>query len=108
VLFYVGAALEEQQVIALRMVRTVFSVLVITLAAACGSSGSAGNTCTVTADCDADLQCLDVAQFTGTMCMNVGKACSIVCTDDTSCASLGDGYKCFQGCGAFKTCGATD
>ena len=88
------------------MRRNVLSVLVMTVAA-CGSSSSAGDTCTVTADCDADLQCLDVAQFTGTMCMNVGKACSIVCTDDTSCATLGTGYKCFQGCGAFKTCGAT-
>jgi hypothetical protein len=107
VLFYVGTAIEQQQVIACDMLRTVFSALVMTLAA-CGSSSSAGNTCALPADCDADLQCLDVAQFTGTACMNVGKACSIVCTDDTSCATLGDGFKCFQGCGAFKTCGATN
>ncbi|MEO8840241.1 MAG: hypothetical protein ABI591_14615 [Kofleriaceae bacterium] len=87
------------------MVRNALLALAL---AACSSSSSAGNTCSVTADCDADLQCLDVAQVTGTTCTNVGKACSIVCTDDTSCASLGDGYKCFQGCGAFKTCGATN
>ena len=106
-LFYVGTAIEEQQVIACRMLRNVFSVLVMTLTA-CGSSSSVGDTCVMSSDCDADLQCLDVAQFTGTMCMNVGKACSIVCTDDSSCATLGTGYKCFQGCGAFKTCGATN
>lgn len=93
--------------LACRMVRLVFAVLGIALAA-CSSSSSAGDSCAVTADCGADLQCLDVAQFTGTSCMNVGKSCSIACTDDASCATLGSGFKCFQGCGAFKTCGATD
>jgi hypothetical protein len=83
-----------------------FVVVALSLAA-CGSSGSAGNTCSMTSDCDADLDCLDVAQYTGPTCTYIGKACSITCVADTDCAKLGDGFKCYQGCGAFKTCGAS-
>lgn len=83
-----------------------YALLALSISA-CASSGSAGNSCAVTTDCAADLACLDVAQYTGTTCMNVGKACSITCTADTDCATLGANFKCFQGCGAFKTCGAT-
>jgi hypothetical protein len=75
----------------------------------CGTSSllPAGAACTATTDCDVDLQCLDLAQFSGTTCTVVGKQCTIVCTDDPSCATLGANFKCFQGCATDKTCGAT-
>ena len=76
--------------------------------ASCGTSSlPAGAACSATADCDADLQCLDVAQFSGSACMVVGKQCTIVCTDDPSCSTLGASFKCFQGCATDKTCAAT-
>jgi hypothetical protein len=64
----------------------------------------AGAKCSATADCDSGLMCLDVAQFAGTTCTVVGKACSIVCTGDPGCTSLGTNFKCFAGCGADMTC----
>jgi hypothetical protein len=83
-------------------------ILAVLAVASCGTSSlPAGAACNATADCDADLQCLDLAQFSGSACMVVGKQCTIVCTDDPSCATLGSNYKCFQGCATDKTCGAT-
>jgi hypothetical protein len=82
-------------------------VLLITLAA-CGTSQlPAGAQCSQSADCDSELSCLDLAQFSGTTCSVVGKTCSKVCADDTGCASLGSNFKCFAGCGSAMTCGAT-
>ena len=66
-----------------------------------------GAVCKQTTDCESDLMCLDVAQFSGTACTVVGKSCSQVCTSDPDCASLGSNFKCFAGCGADKTCEAT-
>jgi hypothetical protein len=81
--------------------------LVIALAA-CGTTPlPAGAVCKQTADCATGLSCLDVAQFTGTTCSVVGKSCSIVCTNDAGCATLGANFKCFMGCGADKFCAAT-
>jgi hypothetical protein len=64
----------------------------------------AGAVCKATADCDTDLMCLDVAQFSGTACTVVGKSCSKTCTDDPSCASLGANFRCFATCTADKAC----
>ncbi len=80
----------------------------LVLVAACGTSQlPAGAQCTATADCDTDLSCLDLAQFSGSACSVIGKTCSKVCTDDGGCASLGSSFKCFAGCGSAMTCGAT-
>jgi len=77
--------------------------------AACTSTSTlpAGAVCKVTADCDHGLQCLDVAQFSGSACTVVGKSCSIACTDNPSCASLGSNFMCFATCGADKDCQMT-
>jgi hypothetical protein len=82
-------------------------VLLAALAACSTSSLPAGAQCSQTSECDTDLMCLDLAQFTGSACSVIGKTCSKVCADDTGCTSLGSGYKCFAGCGSDKTCGAT-
>jgi len=84
--------------------------LAIAIAAlgACGTTAlPAGAVCKATADCEADLMCLDVAQTTGGSCTVVGKACSVVCQNDMGCAMLGTNFKCFSGCGTDKFCGAT-
>jgi hypothetical protein len=84
--------------------------LVIAIAAlgGCGTTAlPAGAVCKQTADCEADLMCLDIAQINGTTCTVVGKACSVVCLDDMGCAMLGPKFKCFAGCGTDKFCGAT-
>ena len=83
-------------------------VLVVVVLAACGTSPlPAGAVCKQTSDCETDLSCLDVAQFSGSACTVVGKACSKTCSTDPDCASLGSSFRCFAGCGSDKTCGAT-
>ena len=90
------------------MVRTMLRVLAVVILAACGTSPlPAGAVCKQTGDCDSNLMCLDVAQFSGSACTVVGKACSVVCTTDTECAPLGSSFHCFAGCGSDKFCGAT-
>jgi hypothetical protein len=84
------------------------SAFVAFAAVACGTSQlPAGAQCSQSADCDTDLSCLDLAQFTGSACSVIGKTCSKVCANDTGCASLGSNFKCFAGCGSAMTCGAT-
>ena len=76
---------------------------------ACTSSSTlpAGAVCKATSDCDKGLQCLDVAQINGSACTVVGKSCSIPCTDNTSCSSLGSNFLCFATCTADKDCQMT-
>jgi len=83
------------------------SMLLFALVACGTSSLPAGAECHDTSECDPDLSCLDLAQFAGSACTVVGKACSKTCTGDAGCASLGTGFKCFAGCGSAMTCGAT-
>ena len=84
------------------------SLAAVIALASCGTTTlPAGTACQQPADCDSGLSCLDLAQFTGTMCTVVGKSCSITCTIDSDCANLGATYKCFAGCGATKSCGNT-
>jgi hypothetical protein len=74
----------------------------------CGTSAlPAGAVCKQTGDCDTDLMCLDVGQFSGSACTVVGKTCSKTCAADSDCASLGSSFHCFAGCGSDKICGAT-
>jgi hypothetical protein len=76
--------------------------------AACGTSSlPAGAQCSQSSECDSNLSCLDLAQFSGSVCSVVGKTCSKVCGGDTDCASLGSNFKCFAGCASDMTCGAT-
>ncbi len=82
------------------------ALLVLALGACATSPLPPGAVCKQTSDCESDLMCLDVAQFSGSTCTVVGKSCSKVCTIDTDCASLGANFKCFAGCGADKTCEA--
>lgn len=83
-------------------------IALVTALAACGTSSlPAGAQCSQTSDCDTDLMCLDLAQFTGSACSVVGKTCTKVCTGDPACTSLGSNFKCFAGCGSDMTCGAT-
>ena len=80
--------------------------MVMFVVAACGTDSlPAGAVCKQTSECESGLMCLDVAQFSGTSCTVVSKACSITCTDDSGCASLGSSFRCFAGCGAEKFCG---
>jgi hypothetical protein len=73
--------------------------------AACGTTPlPAGAVCKATADCEADLSCLDLGQFSGTTCTVVGKSCTKTCADDAGCASLGANFKCFASCGTDKVC----
>lgn len=77
-------------------------------AAACGTNPlPAGAVCKQASDCESGLGCLDVAQFSGSACTVVGKACSKTCTTAADCASLGSNFQCFAGCGADKTCEQT-
>jgi len=82
------------------------AILLLVLVACATSPLPPGAVCKQTADCESDLMCLDVAQFSGATCTVVGKSCSKVCTGDGDCASLGANFKCFAGCGADKTCEA--
>ena len=76
--------------------------------AACGTTLlPAGAVCDQTADCEAGLDCLDVAQINGSTCTVVGKACTTTCLTTPDCTELGAGFMCFAGCGADRTCGAT-
>ena len=79
----------------------------IALLSGCDGSGSAGESCSTGSDCGSDLQCLDTGQvFTNsTTCTDEGKECTISCATDSDCAKLGDNFKCFQACGAYKRCG---
>jgi hypothetical protein len=88
------------------MTKLIMVAAVLGFAACATDALPPGAVCKVTADCETtnNLMCLEVAQFSGTTCTVVGHACSIVCTDDTSCAVLGANFKCFAGCGAQKTC----
>src|SRR5512135_83384 len=77
--------------------------LVVVALAACGTSAlPAGAVCKQTSDCESDLQCLELGQFSGSACTVVGKVCSKVCSTSTDCASLGSSYMCFASCGADK------
>jgi hypothetical protein len=81
--------------------------LAIALLTACDSTGSAGDTCSTGSDCPTDLECLDIGEYTTpTTCVEQAKECTISCTTDSDCSKLGN-FKCFQGCGAFKRCGAS-
>jgi hypothetical protein len=83
-------------------------VLVVLVLAACGTSAApAGAVCQQSSDCETDLMCLEIGQFSGSACTVVGKTCSKTCAADTDCASLGSNFHCFAGCGSDKTCGAT-
>ena len=83
------------------------TLVVVVALAACSSSSTLPATavCKASSDYDKGLSCLDFAQFTGSACMNVGKQCTITCTDDPSCASLGSDFKCFATCTTDKVCG---
>lgn len=83
-------------------------LLAVVMLVGCGTSASpAGAVCSQSSECDANLMCLDLAQFSGSACTVVGKTCSKTCSTDPDCASLGSNFRCFAGCGSDKTCGAT-
>ncbi|HET9990368.1 MAG TPA: hypothetical protein VFQ65_17675 [Kofleriaceae bacterium] len=83
-------------------------IAILSALAACGTSSlPAGAQCSQTSECDANLMCLDLAQFSGSACSVIGKTCTKVCADDPGCTSLGSNFKCFAGCGSAMTCGAT-
>lgn len=83
-------------------------VLVMVVLGACGTSPlPAGAVCKQTGDCEADLTCLDVGQFSGSACTVVGKTCSKTCSTNADCAALGSSFMCFAGCGSDMVCGAT-
>ena len=80
--------------------------LLLVALVACGTTTlPAGAACQQSSECEGGLSCVDVAQFSGTSCTVVGKACSIICQDDNTCSTLGTHFKCFAGCGADKSCG---
>ncbi len=79
----------------------------LTLLFGCMTKLPAAAECTESSACDTGLSCLDVAQFSGGSCTVVGKECTIVCTGDGDCASLGSNFKCFAGCGSDMTCSET-
>jgi hypothetical protein len=81
--------------------------LIVSLVACGTSSLPAGAQCQQASECDTGLDCLELAQFNGTTCTVVGKACTTTCLDDSGCAALGSDFRCFQGCGTTKTCGKT-
>jgi len=81
------------------------TLMILALASCASDSLPAGAVCEATSDCETSLSCLDVAQFTGTTCMVVGKTCTTTCTDDASCSALGANFKCFATCTTEKACG---
>jgi len=81
------------------------SLLLAVALAGCGTTAlPAGARCTATVDCETDLSCLDLGQFSGSVCTVPGKTCTTTCTDDASCAPLGANFKCFATCGTDKVC----
>jgi hypothetical protein len=89
------------------MIKTTFALLIGL--AACGGTDSlpAGAACTAGqgTPCESGLTCLDLALFSGSACTVVGASCSLVCTGNADCASLGSNFMCFAGCGSAMTCG---
>ena len=90
--------------------KTLYLLLFAVLGAvACSSTSNtkeASATCTANSEC-ASGECLDFAIVNDGGCTSVGKACSKTCLADPDCATLGPKFKCFAGCGAAKSCGAT-
>ncbi|MEO6419067.1 MAG: hypothetical protein ABIP39_06655 [Polyangiaceae bacterium] len=96
----------------MNLLRRALGFLVATALVGLGCSSSAahagGATCSVDSDCNSG-SCLELGVFDGDggSCRNAGKACSKACSIDGDCASLGANFKCFEGCGAAKSCGQT-
>jgi hypothetical protein len=88
-----------------RCVRTLATVIALVTAACSTGPLPAGAVCDQAADCESTLSCLDIAQINGTTCTVVGKTCSITCSVDGDCATLGTNFRCFAGCGVDKVCG---
>lgn len=85
----------------------VMALVILTLVA-CGTDElPAGAVCSATSECESGLECLDVAQINAGTCTVVGKACTHTCLTSPDCGDLGLGFMCFAGCGADRTCGAT-
>lgn len=87
----------------MKFLRVAFSFLVASALVGLGCTSSAahagGATCSLDSDC-ASGACLSLAVFDGDggACRIAGKACSKACSIDGDCASLGTGFKCFEGC----------
>lgn len=74
--------------------------------ASCGSSErSAGAACEASAECAPSLECVPLATWQGGLCAEPASVCSKKCTDDSGCADLGSGFKCFAICDGTSTCG---
>jgi len=81
-------------------------ILLLLAITACGTTPLPPSAvCEQTDECEDGLACLEIGQTNGGSCMVVGKVCSITCTDDTHCMTLGPNFRCFAGCGAEKVCG---
>lgn len=80
-------------------------IVFVVLAACAPSPLPASAVCEQTDECEDGLTCLEIGQINGGSCTVVGKVCSITCTDDTHCMSLGASFRCFAGCGAERVCG---
>ena len=87
----------------------IFVLSAVVAVVACSSANNtkeASATCSSNSEC-ASGECLAFVIVNDGGCTSVGKACSKTCLTDPDCAPLGPKFKCFAGCGATKSCGAT-
>jgi hypothetical protein len=95
----------------MRLMKILCVILVAVLTVvACSAAVTKGPSerCATGTEC-ASGACLDLAVIDpdGGACHSAGTVCSKPCKADPDCASLGAKYKCFDGCGPAKFCGAT-
>lgn len=76
-------------------------VIVALAVSACGKAG-VGETCSQTSDCATGTSCIlngGMSTVGGMLkCDDTAKLCSVTCTGDGDCASLGTGYICIHEC----------
>ena len=87
------------------LLKAVFVVIPL-WASACGDT-TAGNVCTSDNDCDTEFRCLAASHLQpasgGERCVAAGRSCTIVCTGDADCASLGDDFHCVANCASSSS-----
>ena len=87
--------------------------LLVAAAAACGtdpmaqfqeSVGTAGRACNASGDCRPGLSCETLGDPASARCAEASQFCTVSCTSNADCASLGSRFTCQRTCGDRAVC----